>query len=76
MGPIRRICRLKAPIFLDDLKQHRILATSGFVRGSMIGRPRATEYWPYLYKLIVARNPSSRNRLRKYAPENEYHTGI
>lgn len=71
MGPISsRVCKIKAPIFFEDLKKHRILARSGFVRGFMIGRPRATEYWPYLYQLIVARNPSLQSKLKKYAPEN------
>ena len=70
MGPIRRICRLKAPIFLEDMQNHRILSTAHFVRSHMQGRPNATEYWPYLYDLIVRRNPSVKAKLGKYAPEN------
>jgi hypothetical protein len=69
MGSIRRVCRLKAPVFMDDLRNHRILSTAHFVRGQMQGRPNATEYWPYLYDMIVRRNPSVKPKLRKYAPE-------
>ncbi len=70
MAPIRRVCELKSPIFLEDLRRDRVLKTSGFVRGSMQGRPCATEFWPYLHEMIVRRNPSVRNKLKKFAPEN------
>jgi hypothetical protein len=70
MGPVRRFCRLKAPVFFEDLQTHRILSTAHFVRGQMQGRPNATEYWPYLYDLIVKRNPSLERKLRKFAPGN------
>jgi hypothetical protein len=69
MGPIRRICQLKAPIYFEDLTNHRVLQTAYFVRNQMIGRPHATEYWPYLYDLIVRRNPQARKQLRDFAPE-------
>ncbi|MGB9588688.1 MAG: hypothetical protein ACPL7O_10970, partial [Armatimonadota bacterium] len=46
MGPIRSVCRLRAPIFLEDLRAHRVLKTANFVRSAMQGRPNATEYWP------------------------------
>ncbi len=68
MGPIRRVCHLKAPIFMEDLGNHRVLSTAGFVRSQMQGRPNATEYWPYLYDMIVKRNPSVEPKLRKFAP--------
>jgi hypothetical protein len=70
MGHVRLICSLKAPIFLEDIKNHRILKTSHFVRGSMRGRPNASEYWPYLYDLIVRKNPGVKRKLTRYAPEN------
>ena len=70
MGPIQRVCRLKAPIFWEDLRRHRALSTAPFVRAQMQGRPNATEYWPYLYDIIVRRNPTAKSRLRKYAPES------
>jgi hypothetical protein len=70
MGPIRRVCRLKAPVFFDDLCRHRVLLTAYFVRSQMQGRPNATEYWPYLYDLIVRRNSSVEPKLRRYAPRN------
>lgn len=69
MGPIRRICRLKSPIFFEDLKADRILKTASSVRGQMQGRPRLTEYWPHLHDMIVRRNPSARRALSKSAPE-------
>ncbi len=70
MAPIKRVCRLKAPIFFEDLKRHRILSTSNFVRGKMQARPNVIEYWPYLYEIIIKRNPSVKPKLKKYAPEN------
>lgn len=70
MGPIRRVCYLKSPVFLDDLRNHRILLTAPFVRGKMRGRPNATEYWPYLYDMIVKRNPTMKSKLQKFAPWN------
>jgi hypothetical protein len=70
MGPIRRVCCLKSPLFLDDLRNHRVLSTANFVRGGMQGRPNATEYWPYLYDMIVKRNPRVEPNLRRFAPWN------
>jgi len=70
MGPIRRICRLKAPVFLEDLRNHRVVSTAHFVRSQMQGHPNATEYWPYLYDMIVKRNPSVEPKLRRFAPGN------
>jgi hypothetical protein len=67
---IRRVCHLDAPIFLEDLQNHRILKTAGFIRASMQGRKKATEYWPYLYDMIIKRNPSLKKILKKYSPEN------
>jgi hypothetical protein len=66
MAPIRLVCRLKAPVFLEDLQRHRALKTAGFVRGLMRGRPKATEYWPDLHDLIVRRNPSVKKALQPY----------
>lgn len=68
-GPIKRVCQLKSPIFFEDLKRDRILRTANFVRGRMIGRQNATEYWPYIFDKIIRRNPSVRNRLRKFSPD-------
>jgi hypothetical protein len=70
MGAIRRVCWLKASIFFDDFRNHRVLSTAHFVRGQVQGRPNTTEYWPYLYDLIVKRNPSVESKLRKFAPWN------
>jgi hypothetical protein len=69
MGPIRRVCRLKAPVFFEDMKRHRQLSTAFFVRGFMQGRPNATEYWSYLYDMIVRRNPALKAKLRRFAPD-------
>ena len=70
MSRIERICYLKSPIYFEDLKRHRILYTAPFVRGKMQGRPNATEHWPYLYDMIIRRNPSLKRKLFKFAPEN------
>lgn len=68
MAPISRVCRLKSPIFLADLKRDRILQTAAFVRKNMLGRPNATEHWPYLHAMILRRNPVVAKQLSKYAP--------
>lgn len=66
---IRRVCRLSAPVHFEDLKNHRVLGSAGFVRGKMRGRWNASEYWPYLHAMIIRRNPSVRKTLGRYAPE-------
>lgn len=68
-GRIRRICRLDAPVFLSDLRNHRVLRTSSFVRRSMQGNLLVSEYWPYLYEMIVSRNPQAKKMLAQYAPD-------
>jgi len=68
-GKFRLVCRFDAPVFLEDLKAHRVLRTAGFIRGRLQGNQDITQYWPYLYELIVARNPKARKALRKYSPE-------
>ena len=35
MAPIKRVCRLKAPVFLEDLQEHRVLSTASFIRGRL-----------------------------------------
>lgn len=69
MGRIRRVRKLKSPIFLKDMQRDRILRTANFVRGSMQGRPNASEYWPYLYDKIVCRNPGVAVKLKPYSPD-------
>ena len=69
-GRIVRVCNLDAPIFLGDLRRHRVLRTSSFVRRNMQGRGLlVSEYWPYLYGMIYERNPKVRKILSNYAPE-------
>ncbi len=67
MAPISRVCQLKSPIFLSDLQRDSILKTSGFVRGNLRGRPRASEYWPHLHGMIIRRNKTAIKALKKYA---------
>lgn len=69
MAPIRRVCTLKAPIHLSNLREHRVIKDAGFVRGSMRGRYKASEYWSEIYRLIIRRNPSVAVKLRKFGPE-------
>jgi hypothetical protein len=68
-APVRLVCRLKAPLFLENFQRHRILGEAGFVRARMQGRPNVTGYWPDLYRLSVHGNPSVKRKLAKYAPE-------
>ena len=68
-APIKRVCALRSPIFWEDLKRDKFLKTAGFVRAQMQGRPMATEHWPFLYDLIIRRNPSVVQKLSKYDPE-------
>ena len=69
-GAIRRICRLEAPVFLDDLRRHRILKTASFVRRNMQGVGLlATEYWPYLFDMILERNPAVAKMLSRLRPD-------
>jgi hypothetical protein len=69
-GEIKRVCRLESPLFLVDLRKHRVLKTSTFVRRNMQGVGLlATEYWSYLYDMIVERNPAAAKRLKRIAPD-------
>jgi hypothetical protein len=67
-GKIRRVCTLKAPLHLSELREHRVVRNAGFVRGAMRGRYKATEYWPDLHRMIVARNPAVERPLKRYGP--------
>jgi hypothetical protein len=69
MAPIRRVCTLSASVHLSDFRDHPVLRTAGFVRGSMRRRYRASEYWPDIYRMIVGRSPSVAKRLARYGPE-------
>lgn len=68
-GNIKRLCSLLSPIFLEDLRNHRILKTASFVRRSMQGNHLVSQYWHHLYEMIVKRNPSVRKKLKDYQPE-------
>jgi hypothetical protein len=70
-GRIERVCKLDAPIFLEDLRNHRVLKTASFVRMNMQGSGLlVSEYWPYLHSMIYERNPRARKRLARYGPES------
>jgi hypothetical protein len=69
-GEIRRLCRLASPLFLADMRRHRVVQTASFVRRNMQGVSLlATEYWPYLYEMILERNPGVAKALRKLQPD-------
>lgn len=70
MADVRHVCILDSPVFLEDLRRDRILSTAPFLRSQLQGRPRATEYWPYLYEMIIKRNPSLKKPLHRFAPAN------
>ncbi len=67
-GEFQNVCRLGAPVFLEDLRAHRLLRTAGFIRGRLQGNQDVTAWWPHLYELIVARNPRCRKPLERYSP--------
>lgn len=68
IGPLKKVSSLQSPIFFEDLKRDKFIRTAGFVRNNLIGsKIRATEYWPYLHDLIIRRNPSQMNPLKKFA---------
>lgn len=66
---IARLCELKSPVFFSDLKNHRVLKTSYFVRRNMQGNLNVTEFWPYVYDLILRRNKYLKNVISKFSPE-------
>lgn len=69
-GAIRRVCHLGSPVFLADLRNHRVLKTASFVRRNMQGVGlHATEYWPYLHDMILDRNPTVAKPLNKLRPD-------
>lgn len=69
-GEIRRICHLVSPVFLDDLRKHRVLKTASFVRRNMQGVGLlATYYWPYLHDMILERNPAVGKMLNQLRPD-------
>jgi hypothetical protein len=67
---ISRLCKVDSPIFFEDFKNHRILRTAKFMRVNMQGNHDVTEYWPFIYQMLLSRNPELTNRLEKYKPEN------
>jgi len=69
-GHIERLCKLDAPIFLEDMRNHRVLKTSSFIRRNMQGNHLVSEYWFHLYEMIINRNPSVKRLLAQYDPEN------
>jgi hypothetical protein len=69
-GRIERVSKLDSPIFLSDLRNHKILRTASFIRKNMQGNGLlVSEYWPYLHSMICERNPKSRKLLARSAPE-------
>jgi hypothetical protein len=68
-APLRRVCRLEAPLHFSELKQHPQLGVANFVRGQVRGRYCASEFWPELYRYITARNPSRLKQLQSYGPD-------
>ena len=69
-GEIRRVCRLSSPVFLNDMRRHKVLQTASFVRRNMQGVGLlATEYWPYLYDMILERNPAAAKPLNRMRPD-------
>jgi hypothetical protein len=70
-GRIDRVCNLESPLFLEEMRSHRVLKTASFIRQNMQGRGGllVSEYWPYLYGMLRERNPKHRRALARFAPE-------
>lgn len=67
-GNIKCLCRIEAPLFLEDFQSHRVLKTAGFVRRNFQGNLLVSEYWSYIYEMLTTRNPGLLNTLKKYDP--------
>ncbi|MBI5207116.1 MAG: hypothetical protein HY934_04920 [Candidatus Firestonebacteria bacterium] len=68
-GDIKRISKLAAPVYFEDLKKHKVLSTSGFVRRQLQGNCLVSEYWHYLFEMILNRNSLLAKKLSKISPE-------
>jgi len=68
-GRICRVCSLSTPIGLDDFRNHEILKGATFIRRNMQGNHLVTEYWHYLYEMILQRNPRVKRMFAKFTPE-------
>jgi len=69
-GTITRMCHLASPLFLEDMRRHKVLKTSSFIRRNMQGKSLlATEYWPYLHEMIMERNPAIGKILNRLNPD-------
>ncbi len=68
MAPIQRVCTLKAPLHLQSLRENSVVKDAGFTRGGMRGRYKATEYWPELYRMVLARNPGLLKSIKPFGP--------
>jgi hypothetical protein len=66
MASIKLVCRLQAPLFLSDLKYHKIISTASFVRANVVTGFNISEYWVYLAELLIRRNRSLHKLLEKY----------
>jgi hypothetical protein len=69
-GNLRRLCHVNSPVFLEDFQRHRVLKTSNFVRKNMQGNLHVSEYWYYLYQMIVERNPELKKILHEHKPDD------
>jgi hypothetical protein len=68
MAPIQRVCTLKTPLHLSQMRNHPRLRDASFIRGAMRGRFRATFHWPDIYRQIIDANPSLKQKLHSYEP--------
>lgn len=66
---IKRVATLKTPLYFSDFKENPKLCEASFVRGCMRGRPKATEQWPEIHRMILARNPTMKHALANFGPE-------
>jgi hypothetical protein len=67
-APIRRVATLLSPIHYEDFQRHSVLKHAPFMRARLQGRPNVTEYWPYIYDMIIRRNHNAKRALSPYEP--------
>jgi hypothetical protein len=68
LAAITRICTLRHPLTLTEMREDRVLGDSSFVRRNMQGNLHATEYWPNLYGIMTRKNPDVVRRLKGFNP--------
>jgi hypothetical protein len=69
-GKCKRICQLKNPITLDDIRNNSKLADLSISKSGFFTGPNKdlTPFWSQLYCMIIAKNKSFERIIKKYRP--------